>query len=75
MYANLGDQWASSIPAFLVVACLPIPFLFYEYGPKIRSKCKFASEAARVLELMHRRQGAVMGDKPKESEKKDKDTV
>ena len=75
MYANLGEQWASSIPAFLVLACVPIPFLFYKYGPKIRSKCNFASEAARLLELMHRRQGAMMGGKPKEPEKKVEDTV
>lgn len=71
MYANLGDQWASSIPAFLVLACVPIPFLFYKYGPKIRSKCKFASEAARMLELS-RGQGAMMGGKP---EKKVEETV
>ncbi|KAL1862656.1 hypothetical protein Daus18300_008454 [Diaporthe australafricana] len=38
MYAGLGDQWASSIPAFPVVGCLPFPFLFYKYGPQIRSK-------------------------------------
>jgi len=75
MYAKLGDQWASSIPAFLVVACVPIPFMFYKYGPMIRSKCKFASEAARMLELMQRRQGAIIGDKLKELEKKVEDTV
>ncbi|KAM0452725.1 hypothetical protein ACHAPV_008376 [Trichoderma viride] len=64
MYANLGDQWASSIPAFLALGCVPIPFLFYKYGPKIRSKCKYASEAARMLELMRRGQDATIGGKP-----------
>ncbi|KAK1249588.1 hypothetical protein MKX08_009591 [Trichoderma sp. CBMAI-0020] len=64
MYANLGDQWASSIPAFLALGCVPIPFLFYKYGPKIRSKCKYASEAARMLELMRRGQDATTGGKP-----------
>ncbi|GFP51855.1 efflux pump FUB11 [Trichoderma asperellum] len=64
MYANLGDQWASSIPAFLALGCVPIPFLFYKYGPKIRSKCKYASEAARMLELMRRGQNATIGGKP-----------
>ncbi|KAG9790334.1 synaptic vesicle transporter, partial [Aureobasidium melanogenum] len=29
MYDNLGDQWASSIPAFLALGCLPFPFLFH----------------------------------------------
>lgn len=49
MYQNLGIHWASSIPAFLSLACLPFPFLFYKYGDRIRSKCKFAAEAAEVL--------------------------
>lgn len=59
----------------LVVACVPIPFLFYKYGPRIRSKCKFASEVARVLELMYRRQEDMIGGNPREPEKKDKETV
>ncbi|KAF7948368.1 uncharacterized protein EAE97_003779 [Botrytis byssoidea] len=49
MYNNLGIHWASSIPAFLALACVPFPFLFYKYGASIRMKCKFAAEAARVL--------------------------
>lgn len=52
MYTSLGLHWAASIPAFLSVACIPFPIIFYIYGPKIRSKCKFAAEAARVLEEM-----------------------
>lgn len=76
MYRRLGDQWASSIPAFLVLACVPIPFLFYKYGPAIRAKCKFAAEAARILELMRRRQGAAAAAaKKKAEEKKPEETV
>ncbi|VUC35402.1 unnamed protein product [Clonostachys rosea] len=60
MYENLGNQWASSIPAFLVVGCLPFPFLFYKYGPRIRSKCKYASEAAKVAEMMRRPRATVV---------------
>ncbi|APA10204.1 hypothetical protein sscle_06g049740 [Sclerotinia sclerotiorum 1980 UF-70] len=52
MFNNLGIHWASSIPAFLALACLPFPFLFYKYGASIRMKCKFAAEAARVLAEM-----------------------
>ncbi|KAF2491344.1 MFS general substrate transporter [Lophium mytilinum] len=62
MYENLGNQWASSIPAFLVLGCVPVPFLFHKYGPQIRSKCKYASEAAKVLEVMRRRHVVVGGD-------------
>ncbi|KAM5347640.1 hypothetical protein ACJ41O_007464 [Fusarium nematophilum] len=49
MYENLGNQWAASIPAFLSLACLPFPFVFYMYGEKIRSRCKYASEAEEIL--------------------------
>lgn len=70
MYENLGNQWASSIPAFLALGCLPFPFLFYKYGPQIRSRCKYASEAARILEMMHQRHGvAVRCDDTNEPDK------
>ncbi|OKO98010.1 hypothetical protein PENSUB_9590 [Penicillium subrubescens] len=45
MYHNLGMHWASCIPAFLSLACVPFPFIFYRYGPAIRQKCKYAAEA------------------------------
>ncbi|KAG7419219.1 Efflux pump FUBT [Fusarium oxysporum f. sp. rapae] len=45
MYGNLGLHWASSVPAFLALACVPFPFLFYKYGPQIRAHCKFAAES------------------------------
>ncbi|KAI9713835.1 MAG: hypothetical protein M1820_000565 [Bogoriella megaspora] len=69
MYETLGNQWASSVPAFLVLGCLPFPFLFHNYGPQIRSKCKYASEAAKLLEMMHRRDVVVTGDEPNRLEK------
>jgi hypothetical protein len=50
MYRNLGIHWASSIPAFLALGCVPFPFLFYKYGEPIRLKCKYAAQAAAVLE-------------------------
>ncbi|KAG5981755.1 hypothetical protein E4U55_002584 [Claviceps digitariae] len=52
MYRDLGIHWASSIPAFLSLACLPFPFLFYKYGERIRSKCRYSAEAAAILQQM-----------------------
>jgi hypothetical protein len=52
MYQRLGIHWASSVPAFLALACVPFPFLFYHYGPAIRARCKFAAEAAAFLRKM-----------------------
>ncbi|ROW14433.1 hypothetical protein VPNG_03912 [Cytospora leucostoma] len=52
MYANLGIHWAASVPAFLSLACIPFPLVFIKYGAQIRARCKFAAEAARLLEEM-----------------------
>ncbi|KIH93647.1 MFS multidrug transporter [Sporothrix brasiliensis 5110] len=42
MYDRLGDQWASSLLAFLSLACCAIPFLFWTYGARIRKRSKYA---------------------------------
>ncbi|KAM0553169.1 hypothetical protein ACHAPJ_007456 [Fusarium lateritium] len=51
MYDNLGTQWASSIPAFLSLACLPMPFVFWKFGPAIRQRCKYSAKAAQATAL------------------------
>ncbi|KAJ3164296.1 MFS siderochrome iron transporter 1 [Geranomyces variabilis] len=53
MYESLGIHWASSIPAFLALACLPFPYLFWKYGASIRGRCKYASEAAAFLDRIN----------------------
>ncbi|KAJ5631144.1 MFS general substrate transporter [Penicillium longicatenatum] len=45
MYRNLGIHWASCIPAFLSLLCMPMPFLFYKYGAQIRKGSQYAAEA------------------------------
>ena len=52
MYANLGIHWASSVPGFLALACVPAPFLFYKYGEAIRMKCKYAAQAHETMEQL-----------------------
>lgn len=52
MYDDLGIHWASSIPAFLALACVPFPFLFYKYGPAIRERCKYAAQSAEFVRKM-----------------------
>lgn len=42
MYHRLGNQWATSLMAFISLACCAIPFLFYVYGPRIRKYSKYA---------------------------------
>ena len=42
MYARLGYQWASSLLAFIALACCAIPFVFYNFGASIRKRSKYA---------------------------------
>ncbi|CAG8046785.1 unnamed protein product [Penicillium olsonii] len=53
MYENLGIHWASSVPAFLALACVPMPFLFYKYGAQIRRRCHYAAESDAVMEKLY----------------------
>ncbi|KAK1988121.1 major facilitator superfamily transporter [Colletotrichum cereale] len=45
MYNKLGYSWASSLLAFLTVAMLPFPFIFFKYGKRIRGRSRFATRA------------------------------
>lgn len=38
MYAALGPNWSGMLCGLLEVACIPIPFVFYFYGKRIRMK-------------------------------------
>lgn len=40
MYAALGPHWAGTLLGLLEAVCIPIPFIFYRYGWKIRQKSK-----------------------------------
>ncbi|KAE8384529.1 major facilitator superfamily domain-containing protein [Aspergillus alliaceus] len=42
MYQNLGVPWASSVLGFITVGMIPIPILFFIYGPRIRAMSKFS---------------------------------
>ncbi|KAI9670601.1 MAG: MFS siderochrome iron transporter 1 [Alyxoria varia] len=71
MYEGLGIHWASSVPAFLALACAPFPFVFYKYGPAIRRRCKFAAEADRFMQKMKSQtQGAPPPEKQPATTKK-----
>ena len=38
MYHHMGIPWASSVFAFVAVAMIPIPFLFFTYGKRLRAR-------------------------------------
>ncbi|KAH3008379.1 hypothetical protein KXW60_002138 [Aspergillus fumigatus] len=52
LYSGLGIHWASSIPAFLALACVPIPIVFYLYGARIRKRCRYAAEADAFMQRL-----------------------
>jgi hypothetical protein len=49
MYERLGIHWASSIPAFLALLCVPLPFFFYKFGARIRARCTYAAAAEKAV--------------------------
>jgi MFS family permease len=66
MYDKLGIHWASSIPAFLTLVCMPFPLVMYRYGAALRVKCKYAFEAAEMMRKMQ--QARVSAEQGYESE-------
>ncbi|EEP80035.1 conserved hypothetical protein [Uncinocarpus reesii 1704] len=44
MFRTLGVQWAGSLLAFLTVAMIPVPMLFYVYGKRIRAMSRFTPQ-------------------------------
>ncbi|KAL3473777.1 major facilitator superfamily domain-containing protein [Aspergillus californicus] len=52
MYHSLGIHWASSIPAFMTLVCMPFPLIMYRYGEMVRMKCRYSFEAAEMMRKM-----------------------
>ncbi|KAJ5753111.1 hypothetical protein N7520_010028 [Penicillium odoratum] len=65
MFDNLGIHWASSIPAFLALACVPFPFLFYKYGASIRKRCKFAAQSDAFMRKIQEQAKALVQEDEK----------
>ncbi|RAK95783.1 MFS transporter [Aspergillus ibericus CBS 121593] len=42
MFHRLGVDWASSVLGFVAVALIPIPYLFYVFGKRIRARGKWS---------------------------------
>ncbi|RPB01903.1 MFS general substrate transporter [Choiromyces venosus 120613-1] len=44
LYGRFAPEWAETILAFITLLFIPVPFLFWKYGPWLRSKSKFQSK-------------------------------
>ena len=38
LFHNLGIHWGGSLIGFIALAMIPIPWVFYKYGGKLREK-------------------------------------
>lgn len=43
MYKTLNYHWATTLLAFLTLACSPFPYLFFIYGKRLRERSRFGS--------------------------------
>ena len=41
MYEALGVDWATSLLGFVAIAMMPIPWIFFKYGPQIRVRSSY----------------------------------
>ncbi|KIW19091.1 hypothetical protein PV08_03383 [Exophiala spinifera] len=71
MFHNLGIHWASSIPAFLALACTPFPFVFYKYGESIRMKCKYAAQAHEIMAQYRKQQKNIEEEEREDAEEEE----
>ncbi|KAI0509488.1 major facilitator superfamily domain-containing protein [Xylaria bambusicola] len=55
LYATLTPQWAGTFLGLLEVALIPIPFVFWRYGDKIRAKSPAIKELREDQERIERR--------------------
>lgn len=72
MYAALTPQWAGTLLGLMEVVLIPIPFVFYKYGDRIRAKspvikqmreeqAKNDKKRARLLEKLEKQQRQMRG--------------
>ncbi|KAL9938293.1 hypothetical protein V8E36_002916 [Tilletia maclaganii] len=70
MYDNLGIHGAPALAAGLAALCLPFPFLLVKFGPAIRTRCRYAAQAAKLLDQMieARKKSAAEGKKQEQQQ-------
>ncbi|KAJ0419126.1 major facilitator superfamily domain-containing protein [Aspergillus carlsbadensis] len=55
LYDGLGPNWAGTLLGLLEVAIIPIPFVFYKYGHKIRRKSALISRMQEDKKRLERK--------------------
>lgn len=69
MYARLTPQWAGTLLGLMEVVLIPIPFVFYKYGERIRAKSPVIREM-REEQARNDRKRARLADKLERQKKR-----
>lgn len=48
LYHNVGVPWGTSIFGFFSVALIPVPFLLYRFGERLRAKNKWSRDSVQI---------------------------
>lgn len=58
MYSAMSPQWAGTLLGLVQVALIPIPFVFYKYGDRIRAKSPLIKQMREDAERIRKRAAA-----------------
>ncbi|KAH7370005.1 major facilitator superfamily domain-containing protein [Rhexocercosporidium sp. MPI-PUGE-AT-0058] len=61
MYSAMSPQWAGTLLGLVQVALIPIPFVFYKYGDRIRARSPLIKQMREDAERIRKR--AAAGDR------------
>ncbi|KAK4237793.1 major facilitator superfamily transporter [Achaetomium macrosporum] len=62
MFSSLGIGWASSLLGFVSVALVPVPFVLYKYGDKIRANSQYITIKQPVLGIQNSSRETTSGE-------------
>lgn len=72
LYNSLGANWAGTLLGLLEVAIIPVPFIFYRYGHKIREKSVLIREMREIEEKQEAKKAKAMARMKRQQEREGK---
>lgn len=75
MYNAMGANWAGTFLGLLEVALIPIPFIFYRYGHKIREKSSLIREMREIEEKQETKRAKMEARLKRQQEREEKGEV
>lgn len=68
MYAKLTPQWAGTLLGLMEVVLVPIPFVFYKYGDRIRAKSPVIREMRAEQAKQDRKRAKLLAKQKEQQE-------